>query len=157
MFEHSEQASPIFVGVAEIRINTHLAREIILQHNTRQLWRHHEWPPFAMTIKESGRVLPCPSVVFHMITNGHPWVAHTLSHCTSIKWGKVLSNSATVEATKFTGPHKSRMRQYIINACSSVPNWCTPWSTQAGATMFRAPNIKADHSHPSHMVFSTFS
>jgi hypothetical protein len=26
MFEHSEQASPIFKGVVEIRINSHLAR-----------------------------------------------------------------------------------------------------------------------------------
>jgi hypothetical protein len=28
MFEHSEQASPISEGVMEIRINSHLAREI---------------------------------------------------------------------------------------------------------------------------------
>jgi hypothetical protein len=34
-----------------------------------------------------------------------------------MKWGKVSSNSATVEATKFAGNYKSHMRQYIINAC----------------------------------------
>jgi hypothetical protein len=34
-----------------------------------------------------------------------------------MKWGKVSSNSAIIEATKFAGPHKSHMRQYIINAC----------------------------------------
>jgi hypothetical protein len=43
-----------------------------------------------------------------------------------IHWGKVSSNSVTVEATKFMGPHKSRMRQYIINACSLWPNWRGP-------------------------------
>jgi hypothetical protein len=55
----------------------------------------------------------------------HPWVARTLFHCTSVKQGKVLSNSAIVEATKFVRPHKSRMRQYIINACfnGAQPTW----------------------------------
>jgi hypothetical protein len=33
---------------------------------------------------------------------------------TSVKYGGVSSNSAIVEATKFAGPHKSRMHQYII-------------------------------------------
>jgi hypothetical protein len=56
MFEYNEQASPTSEGVTEIRINIHLAREITLPHDTREPRRHHEWPPFAMTIKESGRV-----------------------------------------------------------------------------------------------------
>jgi hypothetical protein len=75
-----------------------------------------------MSIKESGRVLPRPSVIFHEKTlMGSPWVARTLSQCTSVKRGKVLSNSATVKATKFVRPYKSRMRQYIINAyCNMV-------------------------------------
>jgi hypothetical protein len=49
--------------------------------------------------------------------NGHPWVARSLSDYTSVKRGKVSSNSATVEATKFAGSHKSHMRWYIINVC----------------------------------------
>jgi hypothetical protein len=53
MFGCSEQASPISEGVIEIRINSHLAREI-RQHHTHEPRRHHEWPPFAITIKESG-------------------------------------------------------------------------------------------------------
>jgi hypothetical protein len=65
--------------------------------------------------------------VFHMITPpGHPWVAHTLSQCTFVKLGMISSNSMTIEATKFVGPHKSSMHQYIINACSSRPNRCGP-------------------------------
>jgi hypothetical protein len=73
----------------------------------------HEWPPFVMTIKEAGRVLPHPSAIFHAKTTpGCPWVARTLSECTPVKRGKVSSNSATVGATKFVGFYTTRMRQY---------------------------------------------
>jgi hypothetical protein len=36
--------------------------------------------------------------------------------------GEVSSDSVTINATRFTGLHKSRMRQYLINVCSSGPN-----------------------------------
>jgi hypothetical protein len=53
-------------------------------------------------VKESGRVLPCPSVVFHAYASADtPWVARTLSHCTPMKQGKISSNLSTHEATKF--------------------------------------------------------
>jgi hypothetical protein len=101
-----------------------LAREIIRQHDIREPRRHHEWPTFTMTIKELGRDLPLPSVVFHTITSmSNPWVAWTLSHYTSFKRGKVSSNSAIVETTKFAGAHKSHMRQYIIK---SLFIWAQP-------------------------------
>jgi hypothetical protein len=58
---------------------------------------------------------PYPSDVFHVYaTADTPWVGQTLSHCTSVKSSGVSSNTATVEATKFVGPHKSHMHQYII-------------------------------------------
>jgi hypothetical protein len=64
------------------------------------------------------RVLPYPSVVFHAKTStGSPWVARTLSLLSSMKRGKVSSNSATVEATKFMWLHISHMLHYVINAC----------------------------------------
>jgi hypothetical protein len=67
------------------------------------------------TVKKSGRVLPHPSVVFHTYApTDTPWVTRTLSYCTPMKRGKVSSNSATHEATKFTGLHISRKRQYAI-------------------------------------------
>jgi hypothetical protein len=54
-------------------------------------------------VKESGRVLPRTSAVFHMYASvDTPWVARTLSHSTPVKQGKVA------------GPHKSHMHQYII-------------------------------------------
>jgi hypothetical protein len=80
MFEHSEQASPISKGVAEIRMNIHLARKITLQHDTCEPRRHHEWPPFTMTIKESGLVLPRPTAYLPCDNlDRHLWVAHILS------------------------------------------------------------------------------
>jgi hypothetical protein len=35
-----------------------------------------------------------------------PWVAHALSRCTPIRYGRIASVSVTHEATQFAGPHK---------------------------------------------------
>jgi hypothetical protein len=149
MFECSEQLSPISKGVVEIRINSHLAREIIWQHDTREPRRQHEWPPVTMTIKESGQVLPCPSVVFHVKNwPGSPWVAQTLFLLSSMKRGKVSSNSATVESTKFVGFHIACMRQYIINTYCNRAQSTRSWINTGGATTFRASNMKTHHSPP---------
>jgi hypothetical protein len=52
--------------------------------------------------KKLGWVLPRPSAVFHAYASANtPWVARTLSHCTPMKQGNVLSNSSTHKATKF--------------------------------------------------------
>jgi hypothetical protein len=52
--------------------------------------------------KKSGRVLPCPSAIFHAYASvDTPCVAQTLSYCTPVKRGKVSSNPSTHEATKF--------------------------------------------------------
>jgi hypothetical protein len=126
MLELREQASPISEGVVEVWINSHLAREITWQHGTHEPQRQHEWPSFAMTIKDLGWVLPHPNVVFHAKTSPDiSWVAQTLSLLSSVKRHKVSSNSVTVEATKFMGFHISHMRQYIINPCCyrAQPVW----------------------------------
>jgi hypothetical protein len=120
----------------------------------RESRRQHEWPPFTMTIKESGWVLPHPSAVFHIKTlTVSLWVAQTLSQCTSMKRGKVSSNSATVEATKFVRPYKSYMLQYInlVHRDQTIG----PKSTQTRAITFRT--WKYFSLHPSHPVFSIFS
>jgi hypothetical protein len=49
-----------------------LAREITCQHVTREPQRQHEWPQFATTVKESGRVAPFPSV--HLPRDTTRWV-----------------------------------------------------------------------------------
>jgi hypothetical protein len=69
---------------------------------------------------------PYPSAVFHTYASvDTPWVAWTVSHYTSMRKGGVPSNSATVEGTKFAGPYKSHMRQYIIKCLfiQTQPMW----------------------------------
>jgi hypothetical protein len=52
--------------------------------------------------KTSSRVLLRPNAFFHVYASvDTPWVSQTLSHYTSMKWGKVSSNSSTHEATHF--------------------------------------------------------
>jgi hypothetical protein len=117
--------------------------------------RHYDWPYFMMTIKESSRVLPRPSAIFHAkISMGSSWVTRTLSLCTSVKRGKVSSNSTTVKATKFVGPHKSRMCQYTTQSCSPGPDDRSLIDTGRGYHI-EVSNMTSDHSHPSHPVFST--
>jgi hypothetical protein len=147
MFVHSEQASPISESVAEIQINNHLAREITWQHDTYEPHMYHEWTPFALTIKESGRVLPRPSVVFHMKTlMGNPWVARTLFQCTPVKRGKVLSNSMIVKLLSLRDPINPGCVSTQLNvSCNRAP---PTWSLidSSGSYHLRAPNLISDHS-----------
>jgi hypothetical protein len=63
--------------------------------------------------KKSGWVLPHPSVVIHVhASSDTQWVARTLSHYTSVKRGKVSSNSSTHEATHF--------EDFICFVCVSI-------------------------------------
>jgi hypothetical protein len=73
----------------------------------------------------------------------------------SVKYSGVSSNSAIVEDTKFAGPHKSRMRQYITQFCSPGPNDRSLIDTDGGYH-FEVLNLTLDHSQPSHPVFPTF-
>jgi hypothetical protein len=72
--------SSIFEDVAEIQINSQPCKGNNLTTRYTRTMRANEWPPFTMTIKESGPVLPRLSAVFHAKTSkGSPWVARTLS------------------------------------------------------------------------------
>jgi hypothetical protein len=72
--------SSISEDVAEIRINNQPYKGNNLTTWHTRATKANEWPPFTMTIKESGRVLPHPSVVFHAKTlRGSMWVARTTS------------------------------------------------------------------------------
>jgi hypothetical protein len=84
-----------------------LAREITRQHDTRGPQRHYEWQQFTMTIKESSRAHLTVVHVFHAYASvDTPWVAHALSCASPVRYGRVSSNSMTVEASKFAGPQK---------------------------------------------------
>jgi hypothetical protein len=73
---------------------------------------YHEWPPFALTIKESSRahrtlVSSSTQKPRRVVRR---WPEHYPNVIREVQW--VSSNSATVDATKFAGPHKSCMHQY---------------------------------------------
>jgi hypothetical protein len=85
-----------------------------------------------------------PSAVFHTYASKDtPWVGQTLSHCTLVKYVGLSSNSATVKATQFVGPKKSRMCEYTTQTCSPGPDDRSLTNT-CGGYHFRAPNMKID-------------
>jgi hypothetical protein len=97
-------------------------------------------------IKESGRVLPRPSAVFHAYASvDTTWVARTLSHCTPVKRGKVSSNLSTHEATKFQDSLclvcVSTFKCMFITAQSTRALTDRGWGYHLGA-----PNFRLDHS-----------
>jgi hypothetical protein len=101
------QVLSISEGIAETRANLNLARVITWQHDTTGPWRHHEWQQFMMTIKESSQAHLTLVHVFHVYASADtPWTAHALSRVSPVRYGRVSSNLATVEASKFVGPHK---------------------------------------------------
>jgi hypothetical protein len=107
--------SPISEGVTEIIINSQPCKGLNLPTRHMQARRARRVAILHDVIKESGQVLSRPSVVFHAYASTDtPWVARILPRCTPVNWGKVSSNSVTHEATKFAGPHKPHMCQYII-------------------------------------------
>jgi hypothetical protein len=75
----------------------------------------HEWQQFMTTTKESSWAHLTQVHVFHVIP--HPGLSVggpcTIPY-TPERYGRVLSNSSTMEATKFAGSHKYHMRHYII-------------------------------------------
>jgi hypothetical protein len=94
--------SPMSEGVVEIQINNQPCKGINV--TTRHTWATEATRVAIVhdTIKESGRVLASPSVIFHVYVSADtPWVARTLSHCTPVKQGKVSSNQSAHEDTKF--------------------------------------------------------
>jgi hypothetical protein len=98
----ANKPSPMSEGVMEIRINNQPCKGINLI--TRHRWATEAtWVATVQNaVKESGQVLPRPSVVFHAYASADmPWVTRTLFHCTPVKWGKVLSNPSIHKATKF--------------------------------------------------------
>jgi hypothetical protein len=92
----------MFEGVAEIRINNQPCKGINLTTRHTLATEATRVAIVHDAVKESGRVLPHPSVIFYTYTSvDTPWVARTLSHCTTVKRGKVSSNPSTHKATMF--------------------------------------------------------
>jgi hypothetical protein len=138
--------SPMSKGVEEIRINNQLCKGINL--TTRHTWAMEA--TWVATVhdadKESGRVLPRPSVIFYSYASTDtPWVARTLSHCTHVKWGKVSYNPSTHEATKFGD---SICLVFVSTfKCLFIRAQPTQALTDIGrGYQLGAPNFRSDHS-----------
>jgi hypothetical protein len=121
--------------ITEIQINSQPCKGINLTTRHTQARRAPQVAKVHDTVKESSRVLPHPSAVFHAYASvDTPWLARTLSHC------KVSSNSVTHDATQFVGPHKSHMRQYTIQTYSPGPDDRSLINTGGGYHL-GAPNL----------------
>jgi hypothetical protein len=70
--------------------------------------------------------------------------------------GEVLSDSATINATKFTGPHKSRMHQYCLKHAHRGQNGVVINRLTWGLPTSEFKMGKHTTLHPFHPVFSTF-
>jgi hypothetical protein len=100
--DSANKPSPISEGVMEIRINNQSCKDINLTTRHRQAQKAPRVVTIHNVTKKPDRVLPHPSAIFHVYASADtPWVAQTLSHYTSVKRGKVSSNSSTYEATQF--------------------------------------------------------
>jgi hypothetical protein len=116
--------SPMSEGVTKIPINSQPCKGIDL--TTRRMWARRA--PRVVTVhdmvKETIRAL---LHIFHVYASvDKPWVAHALSYCTPVRYGRIDSISMTYDATKFWGFHMSCMHQYIqvlvhSNHCPSFP------------------------------------
>jgi hypothetical protein len=82
---------------------------------------------------------PHPSARLPRVCLGGYTVAHALSHCTFVRYGRIASVSMAHEATQFVGPHKimyapvhnsnllTGARRSVLNRCRRV---LPPWSSE---------------------------
>jgi hypothetical protein len=79
--DSANKSSPIFEGVAEIRINTQPYKGINLTTRHTQAWRAPWVATVHDTAKETIRAHLTLVHVFHAYVSADtPWVAHALSH-----------------------------------------------------------------------------
>jgi hypothetical protein len=138
--------SPMSEGVTEIRINNQPYKGINL--TTRHTWATEATrvPIIHDIVKESGRVLPCPSAIFHVYASADtPWVARTLSHCTPMKWGKVSSNPSSHDATKF-GDSICLICVSTFKCLFIRAQPMRALTDTGGGYHLGAPNFRSDHS-----------
>jgi hypothetical protein len=126
--------------IAETRAYLNHAWVITWQHDTRGPRKHHEWQQFTTTIKESSRTHLTLVHIFHAYASVDTlWTAHAQSRVSPMRYCRVSSNWATVEASKFAGPHKISYvsvhnSNLLIGARQSVLNrhrrGLPPWSSE---------------------------
>jgi hypothetical protein len=139
--------SPMPEGVTEIRINSQPCKSINLTTRHTQA-RRVPWVAIVQdAVKEIIRAHLTLVHVFHASASADiPWVAHALSHYTSIRYGRIPSVSVVHNATKF--------RDSICPICLSTFK-CLFIRTQPMRALIDigrcyqlgALNFRSDHSH----------
>jgi hypothetical protein len=134
-----------------------LQGKITWQQDTREPRRYHEWPPFALTIKESSRAhrTLVPSST-RKPRRGSPWVARTLSqwHPWSTVGCRPTQRPSMVLSLR--DPINPVCVSTQLNACCNMAQPTRSLIDTGGGYHLEAPNLTSDHSHPSHPVFPTF-
>jgi hypothetical protein len=97
----ANKPSPMSVGVAEIQINNESCKGINLTTRHTQTQRAPRVATIHDEAKETIRAHLTLVHVFHAYaTADTPWVAHALSHYTSVRYGRIASISAAHDATQ---------------------------------------------------------
>jgi hypothetical protein len=126
--------------IVEIWINSQPCKGINLTTRHTRARRAPRVAKVHNAVKETIRAHLTLVHVFHMYASTDtPWVAHALSHFTSVRYGRIASVSAAHEATQFAGPHKISYApvhnsNLLIRAKRSVLNrhrrGLPPWSSE---------------------------
>jgi hypothetical protein len=98
----ANKPSPMSGGVAEIWINSQPCKGINLTTWHTQARRTPRVATVHNAVKEMIRTHLTLVHVFHAYASvDTPWVAHALSHCTPIRYGRIASVSVAHDATKY--------------------------------------------------------
>jgi hypothetical protein len=119
--------------------------------------KENEWPPFAMTIKESVWVLPRSNAIFHAkaswAVRGWPDTIPSEQPYNEVSYRpaqRLLSYLAS-------GGFSARMSQYTTQMLVPRVSTNAVLNRHRRGLPFSEPRIyEPSHSHPSHPVFSTF-
>jgi hypothetical protein len=100
--DSANKPSPISKGVAEIQINNQPCKGINLTTRHTQAWRTPRVATVHDAVKEMTRAHLTLGHVFHAYASvDTSWVAHALSHCTPVRYGRIASVSVGHDATQF--------------------------------------------------------
>jgi hypothetical protein len=136
--DSANKPSPMFEGVAEIRINSQPCKGIKLTIWNTQARRAPRVAIVHDAVKETIKAHLTLIHVFHTYGSANICVAHALSHCTPVRCGRIASISVAHDTTKF-GDSMSRMHQYIQVLVHSDPTsvglnrqrrGLPPWSSE---------------------------
>jgi hypothetical protein len=101
-FGATNKPSPMSEGVAKIRINSQPCKGINLTTRHTQARRAPRVARIHNEVKETIRAHLTLVHVFHAYASADtPWVAHALSHYTSVRYGRIAFVSAAHDPTQF--------------------------------------------------------